>query len=34
MGDGRGDAAPVEIDDASVLAAGEDDASVEGIAAL
>ena len=34
MGDGRSDAAATEVDHASALAAGEDDASVVGIAAL
>jgi len=34
MSEGGSDTAAVEIDDVSVLAAGEDDASVEGIAAL
>jgi hypothetical protein len=34
MSDGGSDTAAVEIDDVSALAAGEDDASVEGIAAL
>ena len=34
MSDGRSDAPAVEVDDASALAAGEDDAPVEGVAAL
>ena len=34
MGEGGSDTTAVEIDDASVLAAGEDDASVKGVAAL
>ncbi len=34
MSDGRSDAPAVEVDDAFTFAAGEDDASVEGIAAL
>ena len=34
MGEGGADTAAVEVDDASVLAAGEDDALVEGVVAL
>jgi len=34
MSDGRSDAPAVEVDDAFTFAAGEDDASVKGIAAL
>ena len=34
MGEGGSDTAAVEVDDASALAAGEDDAPVEGIVAL
>ena len=34
MGEGGADAAAIQVDDASVLAAGEDDALVEGIMAL
>lgn len=34
MGEGGADTAAVEVDDASVLAAGKDDAPVEGIVAL
>jgi hypothetical protein len=34
MGEGGGDAAAVQVDDATVLAAGEDEALIEGIVAL
>ena len=34
MGEGGSDTAAVEVDDASALAAREDDAPVEGVAAL
>ena len=34
MGEGDADTAAVQVDDAAVLAAGEDDALVEGVAAL